>query len=135
MKILLLVAGGWISFMNQGRSLQRALKASGAHTELLFAGSSPADITHTPDLRPYRDHLIITIGSWQDYDRLIKPALEIGCKVLPWVVSDAAVDKAAVDKLNQLPWFLTTSEYCRDIFIRDGINPHKVRVLYETVDE
>lgn len=134
-KILLLVAGGWISFMNQGRGLQAALHSRGIAAELLFAGNKPSDLTHTPDLTPYRDHVVITVGSWQDYGRLIAPALAAGCQTLPWLVSDAAADRDIVVKLNQLPLILTTSRFCYDIFVRDGIQPGKLRILYEAVDE
>lgn len=135
MKILLLVAGGWISFMNQGRSLQAALASIGVKAELLFAGSRPSDLTHTPDLRPYKDHLVVPVGAWQDYGRLIEPALRAGCRVLPWIVADDTIPPEIVAKLNTLPWFLTTSNYCHDRFVHDGIPPEKIGILYETVDE
>ncbi|NCQ54089.1 hypothetical protein COV88_03365 [Candidatus Saccharibacteria bacterium CG11_big_fil_rev_8_21_14_0_20_41_19] len=134
--ILLLVAGGWISFMNQGRGLQSALAKIGIDAELILAGSKPSDLTHTPDLTKYRDYIVVVVGSWQDYGRLIAPAQAAGCKVLPWLVSDDKVDAEIVNKLNtEFPWFLTTSEYCRNIFIRYGVQPEKVHVLYEAIDE
>lgn len=134
-KILLLVAGGWISFMNQGKGLQAALTKIGIEAELILAGTKPSDTTHTPDLSGYRDYMVVVIGSWQDHDRLIVPARTAGCRVLPWLVSDDTVDAEIVKKLNEFPWFLTTSEYCRSIFIRYGVQPEKVRVLYEAIDE
>jgi starch synthase len=135
MNILLLVAGGWISFMNQGRNLQKALLSCGHSVELLFAGSKPSDLTHTPDLTSYRDSIVVSVGSWQDYGRLIEPALKAGCKVLPWIVSDEGISETIVKKLNDLPFFLTTSKCCQDVFVRDGIKPEKIKVLYEAIDE
>lgn len=135
-KVLLLVAGGWISFMNQGRGLQAALISVGVEVDLILAGTKPSDTSNMPDLSGYRDYMVVVIGSWQDYDRLIVPAQAAGCRVLPWIVSDDAVDKEIVTKLNsEFPWFLTTSEYCRAIYIRNGVSPDKVRVLYEAIDE
>lgn len=135
-KILLLVAGGWISFMNQGLGLQAALIKIGIEAEMVLAGSKPSDVSHTPDLTKYHDYVVVIVGSWQDYGRLIIPAQNAGCKVLPWLVSDDKVDAEIVAKLNtEFPWFLTTSEYCRNIFIRHGVQPEKVRVLYEAIDE
>jgi len=135
-KIVLLVAGGWISFMNQGKGLQSALDTSGVHADLLLVGTKPSDTSNPPDLSDYRGYIAVIIGSWQDYDRLILPAQAAGCRVLPWIVSDDSVDSEVVGKLNnEFPWFLTTSEYCRSIFIRNGVNPEKVKVLYEAIDE
>jgi len=133
--ILLLVAGGWISFMNQGRGLQSAFAKIGMDVELVLAGVNPSDIYHTPDLSKYHNYVVIVVGSWQDYGRLIVPAQAAGCRVLPWLVSDDKVDSEIAKKLNEFPWILTTSEFCKSIFIRDGVHPDKVRVLYETVDE
>jgi len=134
-KVLILVAGGWISFMNQGRGLQAALAKVGVDAQMILVGVNPLDISHPPDLSGYGDYVVVIVGSWQDYNRLIVPALQAGCKVLPWLVSDDKVDSEIVEKLNQFPWFLTTSEYCRSIFIRHGVQPDKVRVLYEAIDE
>jgi len=135
-KVLLLVAGGWISFFNQGQALQVALNSIGIDAELVLAGTKPSDVSHTPDLTAYRDYIVIAIGSWQDYNRLITPAISVGCRVLPWLVSDGDVNSDVVKKLNEnFPWFLTTSNYCRSVFINYGVQPDKVRVLYETVDE
>ena len=135
-KVLLLVAGGWISFFNQGQGLQVALAGIGINAELVFAGTKPSDISHTPDLTGYRDYIVIAIGSWQDYNRLIAPAISAGCRVLPWLMSDGDVDNDVAKKLNEnFPWFLTTSNYCSSVFIKYGVQPDKVRVLYEAVDE
>jgi glycosyltransferase involved in cell wall biosynthesis len=109
--------------------LQKALQTVGVKADLLLVSDK------LPDMNEYKDHLIIPVSSWRDYDWLIAPLLAKGFKTLPWLVSDHEVHADAVAKLNQLPWFLTTSEYCKTIFKREGVKPEKIRVLYETVDE
>ncbi len=130
MKILLLVNGSWHSFISQGRALQTALRDAGTEVELLISADT------VPDLTPYRDgYLVVPIGSWQHYDSIIAPPLDAGCKTLPWIVSDGSVSPEIAEKLNKLPWFLTTSEYCYRIFTRDHVDRERIKVMYECVDD
>lgn len=136
MKIALLVTGRGYSFSNQARALQAALQTANVEAELTLL--SPDD-NYSP--MPGVD-LIIPIGAWQDYDDIILPALKTGIPTLPWIVADivadgkpTTIDADVVDKLRQLPFFITTSEYCKRNFIQNGIDSSKIGVLPECVDE
>ena len=50
------------------------------------------------------------------------------------MVSDDKVDMYA-EQLNSLERVLTTSEFCRKVMVRDGINPKLIEVLPEAVDD
>ena len=129
-KVLLLVRGDWKSFADQGLMLGRALESVGVKTKTLLVGHK-----NMPDLSAYKDYCMIPTSSWRDWDWLVQPLLDKGYHVLPWLVSDHEVWPEAVQKLNERPWFLTTSEYCKSIFVQFGVQPEKIRVLYECVDE
>lgn len=130
MRIVLLTRGDWISFVNQGKGLQNALRSVGVHTDMQLVSQHKL-----PTLDNLKADLIIPISSWRDHQWIAEPLLAQGMPVLPWYVSDHEVHKWAVDALNALPWFLTTSEYCKTIFMRDGVQKDRMKVLYESVDE
>jgi len=129
MNFLLLINGTWYSFISQGRALQKALQAAGVNVEVLICGDSP------PDLQAFKDYVVIPIGSWQQYDMIVAPALAAGLKTMPWLVSDGSVTPEIIRKLNELPLIVTTSNYCKDIFVRDGLDAKRLTVIYECVDE
>ncbi len=136
MKIALVVTGRGYSFTNQARALQSALQLVGAEVDL--------DLVSSKDIyNPSRDFdLIMPIGAWQDYEDIIAPALATGIPTLPWIVADIVVDGKAVridpgvvDKLSQLSLFFTTSTYCKNNFISNGLDANKIMVLPECVNE
>jgi len=81
----------------------------------------------------FKPDVVVGIGAWDRYPELVENPLQNGFKVLPWLVSDDVV-RGYVDDLNKLEIILTTSSYCRDVFIRDGIKAEKLRIMYEAVD-
>jgi len=128
MKILLLVTSAGYSFTVQAQALRAALVEAGVTVELLIVNHDQ------PDYSRYADYLIIPIGAWNDYEQIVVPPLTAGCKVLPWLVADAKVERY-IAEFNNLPQLLTTSEYAKSIFVRDGVHADKIKVLYECVDQ
>jgi glycosyltransferase involved in cell wall biosynthesis len=135
-KIALIVTGRGYSFTNQARALQAALESIGVESRLDLISSgdiyNPADGTD----------VIIPIGAWQDYDDIIELALKTGIPTLPWIVADIVIDgkptkidPIIANKLQQLPLFLTTSQYCKQNFIKNGMNDDHIWVLPECVNE
>lgn len=122
MKIQLLATSHGYSFINQAQALVTGLKMAGVTVIPETANCQEADI-------------VIGVGSWRDYDLLVKKPLNKGAKrVIPWLVSDDKVDMYA-EQLNSLERVLTTSEFCRKVMVRDGINPKLIEVLPEAVDD
>jgi len=135
-KIALVVTGRGYSFTNQARALQAALQTVGVEVGLDLL--SKQDKYHPSA----ETDLIIPVGAWQDYEDIIAPSLATGIPTLPWIVADIVVDnkptridQEIADKLRMLPLFLTTSEYCKNNFIKNDINSNKINILYECVDE
>jgi len=135
-KIALVVTGRGYSFTNQARALQAALQTVGVTVELSLLSASDT-LNPSPDI-----DLIMPVGAWQDYDDIIAPALATGIPTLPWIVADIVadgeptiIDRDINSKLCELPIFLTTSEYCKNNFIQNGIPGEKIGVLFECVNE
>jgi len=63
----------------------------------------------------------------------VKRPQQLGFRVLPWLVSDDRVDDF-VEELNDLDFFLTTSNHCRNVFVKSGVKQEKMNILYEAVD-
>ena len=130
MKILLLVQD-WISFYNQAEALALGLKQIGADFKMvLITEVEKSDKIY----EEYKPDLVVGVGSWHKYNEFVKKPLSLGIKVLPWIVSDDLIDDF-VDGYNQLDLILTTSNYCKKVFVRDGIKPEKIKILLEAVDD
>jgi len=130
MKILLLVQD-WISFYNQAEALALGLKQIGADFKMvLITEVEKSDKIYDE----YKPDLVVGVGSWHKYNEFVKKPLSLGIKVLPWIVSDDLIDDF-VDGYNQLDLILTTSNYCKKVFVRDGIKPEKIKILLEAVDD
>ncbi len=130
MKILLLVQD-WISFYNQAEALALGLKQIGADFKMvLITEVEKSDKIY----EEYKPDLVVGVGSWHKYNEFVKKPLSLGIKVLPWVVSDDLIDDH-IEGYNQLDLILTTSNYCKEVFVRDGIKPEKIKILLEAVDD
>lgn len=136
MKIALLVTGKGYSFTSQAHALMTALQGAGEDVRLTL-------LSDEEGYQPGTDiDLIIPIGAWQDYDEIVQPGLDSGIKTLPWLVADILVDdkpvpidSGMITKLNTLKRLLTTSEFCKQNFIRSGVKPEIIEVLPECCDE
>jgi glycosyltransferase involved in cell wall biosynthesis len=129
MKILLLVQD-WISFYNQAEALALGLRRIGVDFKMVLV----TEIEKSDDVyKTYKPDLVVGIGSWHSYYEFVKKPMSLGIKVLPWIVSDDLISDH-IEGYNQLDLVLTTSNYCKSVFIRDGIKPEKIKILAEAVD-
>ncbi len=129
MKILLLVQD-WISFYNQAEALTLGLDQIKANYKIMLIG----DIKKREEVyRDFKPDVVVGIGSWHKYKEFVEEPLSKGIKALPWIVSDDAVEDY-INGYNRLKIVATTSNYCREIFVRDGIKIEKLKVLPEAVD-
>jgi glycosyltransferase involved in cell wall biosynthesis len=128
-KILLLVAKDGYSFANQAKNLSRGLdKLKVKNTVIRVTEKYPRE-----KILEYKPSVVVGVGSWHSYPELVKRPQQLGFKVLPWLVSDDRVDDF-VKELNDLNFFLTTSNHCRNVFVRSGVKQEKINILYEAVD-
>jgi starch synthase len=128
-KILLLIAKDGFSFVNQAKALAKGLSQLNIDNELIRYTENFSEGLITK----YQPTTVIGVGSWHSYPELVSTPQKMGFHVMPWFVSDDKVE-SFIKELNQLDFFLTTSNYCKNIFVRDGINEKKIKVVHEAVD-
>ena len=129
MKILILIQD-WISFYNQAEALVIGLKQIRADFRTVLI-SNKEEVER--DYREYKPDVVVGIGAWDKYYEFVEDPLARGIKVLPWIVSDDLVEEY-IEGYNKLKLILTTSNYCKKVFIRDGIKEEKLKILHEAVD-
>lgn len=128
-KILLLVAKDGYSFVNQAKALSRGLDKLGVkNTIIRVTEKYPKE-----KILDYKPSVVVGVGSWHSYPELVKRPQQLGFRALPWLVSDDRVDDF-VEELNDLNFFLTTSNHCRNVFVRSGVKQERIYILYEAVD-
>lgn len=129
MKILLVVQD-WISFYNQAEAMSVGLRELGVDHKLIRM----AEVEGSSRIyRVYKPDVVVGVGSWHSFEAFVKKPKSLGCKVLPWIVSDDLVERY-VDGYNELNLIATPSNYCENVFVRDGIRAEILRILPEAVD-
>jgi len=130
MKILLLVAEHGFAFVNQARALSKGL--SDLNTINKVARVSPL-VPTKKTLADFQPDFVIGVGSWHSYPTLVKKPQSLGYKTIPWIVSDGKIDQF-IHEYNELSLILTTSQYCEEVFVRDGIKKEILKIVPEAVD-
>jgi alpha-maltose-1-phosphate synthase len=129
MKIALLVQKHGYSFVDQADALKEGFRRIGVDTIMMRIDEFPSR-----QLTRYRPDVVVGVGSWHSYDAFVARPTRLGFRCVPWIVSDDAVSRH-ISAYNRLPYFLTTSQYCRSVFVQDGIEANRVLVVPEAVDE
>ncbi len=75
----------------------------------------------------------IGVGFWGDYPDIIKHPKDHGIQPVPWLNADGWVSNY-IDKLNELPLILTTSEWVRQTYIRDGVSGKNIHPMPIGID-
>lgn len=78
--------------------------------------------------RWFQPDIALGIGYWGYAPHLIHHPRQFGVQPVPWLVADGYVAKYR-EELNSLPLILLTSNWVRDVYIRDGIRPDNLEVL------
>jgi alpha-maltose-1-phosphate synthase len=78
--------------------------------------------------RWFRPDVVVGIGFWGHLPHLLLHPQQFGMKCVPWLLADGYV-AAHHDVLNALPLILVTSNWVKEIYIRDGIRGDNIRVL------
>jgi len=129
MKILLLVQD-WISFYNQAEALATGLKIRGVDHKLVrLAEIEGAE----SEAWKYKPDVVVGVGSWHSVEPFVRLPKKLGFKVLPWIVSDDVIERY-IDEYNQLELVATPSNYCENVFVRDGIKEEIIEIMPEAVD-
>jgi len=78
--------------------------------------------------RWFRPDVVVGIGYWGYTPHLVLQPHKFGTLAVPWLVSDGYIANYQ-DVLNALPLILVTSNWVKEMYVRDGISGDKIEVL------
>lgn len=78
--------------------------------------------------RWFKPDVVLGVGYWGHTPQLILHPQKFGLQAVPWLVADGYIANYQ-DVLNKLPLILVTSQWVREMYIRDGISGEKIMVL------
>ena len=76
----------------------------------------------------FKPDVVVGIGYWGHTPQLVLHPLRHGVQPVPWLVADGYIANYQ-EVLNALPLILVTSNWVKDMYVRDGINGDKIEVL------
>ena len=109
----------------QGDLLHRGLQEIGVETHAVHLESTQEKDRYYTWFAP---DLAVGVGYWGYTPNIILHPLQHGVLPVPWLVADGYV-ALYQDVLNSLPLILLTSNWVREVYIRDGIRPDNLEVL------
>jgi alpha-maltose-1-phosphate synthase len=78
--------------------------------------------------RWFKPDVVVGIGYWGHTPQLVLHPQQYGVQPVPWLVADGYVANYQ-DVLNALPLILVTSNWVKEVYIRDGIKGDNIEVL------
>ena len=78
--------------------------------------------------RWFKPDVAVGVGYWGYTPHIILNPLQFGIQPVPWLVSDGYIANYQ-DVLNALPLILVTSNWVKEMYVRDGISEDKIEVL------
>ena len=78
--------------------------------------------------RWFKPDVVVGIGYWGYTPQLVLHPQEHGVQPVPWLVADGYIANYR-EVLNTLPLILVTSNWVKDVYIRDGIKGDHIEVL------
>jgi len=78
--------------------------------------------------RWFKPDIVVGVGFWGYIPNLVLHPQQFGMMAVPWLVADGYIAEHR-DVLNALPLILVTSNWVKDVYIRDGINGDNIVVL------
>ena len=78
--------------------------------------------------RWFQPDVVVGIGYWGYTPQLILHPQQFGIQPVPWLVADGYIANYR-EVLNTLPLILVTSNWVKDVYIRDGIQGDHIEVL------
>ena len=78
--------------------------------------------------RWFQPDVVVGVGYWGYTPHLILHPLRYGVQPVPWLVADGYIANYQ-EVLNALPLILVTSNWVKEMYIRDGLNGDKIEVL------
>lgn len=78
--------------------------------------------------RWFEPDVVVGIGYWGHTPQLVLHPQRYGVQAVPWLVADGYIANYQ-EVLNALPLILVTSNWVKEMYVRDGINGDKIIVL------
>lgn len=78
--------------------------------------------------RWFAPDIVVGVGYWGHTPQLVLHPQRFGVKAVPWLVADGYIANYQ-EVLNALPLILVTSNWVKEMYIRDGIDGNKIEVL------
>jgi len=78
--------------------------------------------------RWFQPDIVVGVGFWGHLPNLVLHPHQFGMKAVPWLVADGYVAEHR-EVLNALPLILVTSNWVKEVYIRDGIKGDNIVVL------
>jgi len=78
--------------------------------------------------RWFEPDVVIGVGYWGHIPQLVLHPQRYGIRPVPWLVADGYIANYQ-EVLNALPLILVTSNWVKEMYVRDGISADKIEVL------
>ncbi|WP_081211074.1 glycosyltransferase family 4 protein [Salegentibacter sediminis] len=78
--------------------------------------------------RWFKPDIVVGVGYWGHSPHLILHPQRYGIQPVPWLVADGYIANYQ-EILNELPLILVTSNWVKEMYVRDGIKPNNIEVL------
>jgi glycosyltransferase involved in cell wall biosynthesis len=109
----------------QGDLLYRGLKDLGVDTHAVHFESAQEKEWY---YRWFEPDVVIGVGYWGHTPHLVLHPQRYGLQPIPWLVADGYVANYQ-EVLNALPLVVVTSQWVKDVYIRDGLSGENIEVL------
>jgi len=83
--------------------------------------------------RWFEPDVVVGVGYWGHTPQLVLHPQRYGVQPVPWLVADGYIANYQ-EVLNALPLILVTSNWVKEMYVRDGINGDKIEVLQDGCD-
>lgn len=78
--------------------------------------------------RWFKPDVVVGVGYWGHTPQLVLHPQRYGVQSVPWLVADGYIANYQ-EVLNALPLILVTSNWVKEMYVRDGIDGNKIEVL------
>ena len=78
--------------------------------------------------RWFEPDVVVGVGYWGHTPQLVLHPQRYGVRAVPWLVADGYIANYQ-EVLNALPLILVTSNWVKEMYVRDGIDGNKIEVL------
>jgi len=109
----------------QGDLFYRGLKDLGVETHAVHFESAQEKEWY---YRWFEPDLVVGVGYWGHTPHLVLHPQRYGVQPVPWLVADGYVANYQ-EVLNALPLVLVTSQWVKEVYIRDGLSAENIEVL------